>query len=150
LNDSNKLKECINRSVTELEARRNELGARELDIEKRLETVRNKAERLGIAFADGAVSESAYLSKLKLLKKEETDLIKHSRYIDIEELGQIVSLGIQIDMVKEALSKGRYLVVAISVSSVELRKQGHRKKLIMDLYPLKCLGLKGILAYLGC
>jgi RNA polymerase-binding transcription factor DksA len=110
LNNSEKLTECVNKSLVELEERKKELGAESMAVENKLETVRAKAERLGMAFADGAVSENTYKTKLKLLKKEEDALIKSSHNIDPFELGEVVGLGIQIDMVKEVLSKGSLLV----------------------------------------
>lgn len=63
-----------------------------------------------MAFTDGAVNESAYRSKLKRLKKEESDLLKCRRGIDLTKLGEMISLGIHIDMVKEVLSRGSLLV----------------------------------------
>jgi hypothetical protein len=97
-------------SLVELEERRREIGAESIAAESKLEVIRAKEERLGMAFADGAVNESAYKSKLKRLKKEETDLLKCQRNIDPMELGEMISLGISIDMVKDVLSKGSLLV----------------------------------------
>jgi site-specific DNA recombinase len=110
LNDSGKLVECINKSLIELENRRKEIGAESMAVESKLQAIRAKEERLGMAFADGAVNENAYKSKLKRLKKEETDLLKCQRNIDPAELGEMISLGISIDMVKDVMSKGSLLV----------------------------------------
>jgi len=110
LNDSGKLVECINRSLVELEERRREIGAESMATESKLEAVRAKEERLGMAFADGAVSESAYKLKLKRLKKEESDLLKCHHNINLGELADMINLGIRIDMVKEVLNKGSLLV----------------------------------------
>lgn len=110
MNDSGKLVECINKSLVELEERRREMGAESMAVESKLEAIRAKQERLGMAFADGAVSESAYRLKLKRLKKEEADLLKCQRNIDFTELGEMISLGISIDMVKDVLNKGSLLI----------------------------------------
>ena len=67
-------------------------------------------------FADGAVSESAYKLKLKRLQKEESELIKCRGNIDPAELGEMISLGISIDMVKGALKKGSLLVTDSGIS----------------------------------
>jgi site-specific DNA recombinase len=115
LSNSDKLNECANRSLAELEDRRKEIGARSSAIESKLKAVRAREERLGMAFADGAVNESAYRSKLKQLKKEETDLLKYHHNIDLAELGEIISLGVHIDMVKEVLSKGSFLVTDFGI-----------------------------------
>lgn len=108
LNDSGKLVESINKSLIELEKRRQEIGAKSLAVESKLEQVRIKEERLGMAFADGAVSESVYKTKLKRLKNEENDLLKCHSNFDPRELGETTALGISIDMVKDALNRGQH------------------------------------------
>jgi len=110
LNDSGKLVECINKSLIELEDKRKEICVGSMTIESKLKAVRAKEERLGMAFADGAVNETAYKTKLKRLKKEEADLLKCQRNIDLVELAEMISLGIRIDMVKDVLNKGSLLV----------------------------------------
>ena len=115
LNDPGKLAECVNKSLVELEERRKEIGAESMAVESKLEAVRAREERLGMAFADGAVNESAYRSKLKRLKKEEADLLKCRHNIDPAEIGEMVSIGIHIDMVKETLSKGSLLVTDFGI-----------------------------------
>ena len=115
LNDSGKLAECVNKSLVELEEKRKEIGAESMAVESKLEAVRAKEERLGMAFADGAVIEGVYRSKLKRFKKEEVDLLKCRHNIDPGELGKIISLGIHIDMVKDVLSKGSLLVTDFGV-----------------------------------
>jgi hypothetical protein len=108
LNDSGKLVESINKSLIELEKRRREIGAKSMVVESKLVQIRTKEERLGMAFADGAVGESAYRTKLKRLKNEEADLLKCQRNFDPRELAEISSLGISIDMVKDVLSRGQH------------------------------------------
>ena len=68
-----------------------------------------------MAFADGAVNESAYRSKLKKLKKEEADLLRCHHNIGPGELSEIISLGIHIDMVKDVLSKDSLLVTDFGI-----------------------------------
>jgi site-specific DNA recombinase len=108
LNDSGKFVESINKSLIELEKRRKKIGAESLAVESKIEKIRIKEERLGMAFADGAVGESAYRTTLKRLKSEEDDLLKCQRNINPQELGEIASLGISIDMVKDVLSRGQH------------------------------------------
>jgi hypothetical protein len=115
LNNSNKLAECVNRSLIKLEERREKIGAESMAFESKLEVVRAKQERLGIAFSDGAVNETVYKSKLKRLKKEEELLLKCQHNIDPIELGEIVNLGIRIDMVKDVLNKGSLLVTDLGI-----------------------------------
>ena len=115
LNDSGKLAECVNNSLVELEEKRKKIGVEAMAIDRRLEIIMAKEERLGIAFADGAVPENMYRSKLRQLKKEEADLLRCRHNIDPVELGELIAIGIHIDMVKEVLSKGSILVNDIGV-----------------------------------
>ena len=64
-----------------------------------------------MVFADGAVSESAYKSKLGQLKKQEAALLKCRHNIDPLELTELATLEARIAMVKDVLSQG-----ALSVS----------------------------------
>jgi hypothetical protein len=115
LSNSEKLNEYVNRSLAELEERKKEISARSTDIDSKIEAVRAKEERLGMAFADGAINEEAYKSKLKRLKKEEAGLLGYHHSIDIDELAETISLGIHIDMIKEVLSKGSLLVTDFGI-----------------------------------
>jgi len=106
LNDSDKLAECVNKALIDLEERKLQIGADALVIDNKVEAIRAKEERLGIAFADGAVSESAYKSKLNQLKKQEAVLLKCRHNIDPLELTELATLERRIAMVKAALSRG--------------------------------------------
>ncbi|MFC1951939.1 recombinase family protein [Chloroflexota bacterium] len=110
LNDSDKLIECVNKALVELEERKSQIGSEILDVDGKLETVRKKMERLGMAFADGAMEESVYKSKLKQLKKQETSLVKCCHNIDPLELTKLAELEGRITMVKKVLSRGRFEV----------------------------------------
>ena len=68
LKEPDKLVECVEKALSELEDRKAQVGAEALAIDDRLETIRAKAERLGMAFADGAVSEKIYKARLNQLK----------------------------------------------------------------------------------
>ena len=106
LNNSDELAECVNKSLVELEERRSQIEDEMLTIDSKLEVIRAKKERLGMAFADGAVLESAYKAKLNQLKKQEADLIKCRHNIDPRELTELDGLEGRIAMVKDVLSKG--------------------------------------------
>ena len=64
-------------------------------------------ERLGMAFANGAMVESAYKSKLKQLKKQETVLAKCRQNIDPLNMDELEALEGRIVFVKEVLSRGK-------------------------------------------
>lgn len=106
LNDSGKLAECVNKALIELEERKAQFGVEILDVDGKLETLRAKMERLGMAFADGAMTESAYKSKLKQLKKQEASLVKCRHNIDPLELTELAELEGRIAMIQNALSQG--------------------------------------------
>ena len=102
----NKLAECVNKALIDLEERKSQIGADALAIDNKVEAIRAKEERLRIAFADGAVPESAYKSKLNQLKKQEATLLKCRHNIDPLELTELATLEKRIAMVKAALSRG--------------------------------------------
>jgi len=106
LNNSDELAECVNKALVELEKRKSQIGAETLTIDNKLEAIRTKEERLGMVFADGAVSESAYKSKLSQLKKQEGALLKCRHNIDPLELTEMAALEARIAMVKDVLSQG--------------------------------------------
>jgi len=106
LNSPDRLVECVSKALSELEARKSQVGAETLAIDNRLETIRSKEERLGMAFADGAVRESTYKLRLNQLKKQETALLKCRHNIDPSELTELAMFEDRISMVKDILSKG--------------------------------------------
>jgi len=115
LNNSAKLTECVNKALIDLEERKSQIGAETLAIDNRIEAIRAKEERLGMAFADGAVSESAYKSKLNQLKKQEAALLKCRHNIDPLELTELAMLEGRIAMVKDVLSQGALSVTEFGI-----------------------------------
>lgn len=110
LNNSDELVECVNKALIELEERKSQIGTETLTIGSKLEAIRAKKERLGMAFADAAVSESAYKSKLNQLKKQEAAILKCRYDIDPRELTDLAVVEGRIAMVKDVLSQGRLSV----------------------------------------
>jgi len=106
LNNSDQLAECVDKALIELEERRAQIGAETLTIDNKLEAIMTKKERLGMVFADGAVSENTYRSKLSQLKKQEAALFKCRHNIDPLELTEMATLEARIAMVKDVLSQG--------------------------------------------
>jgi len=51
--------------VADIKARRSELGKRTESIDKELESLGAKKERLGLAFADGALTKEVYTARLE-------------------------------------------------------------------------------------
>ena len=107
LNNSDNLTECINRALAELEEKKAHIGAEIVDVDGKLEALRAKMERLGMAFADGAMAESAYKSRLKQLKKKEAVLVKCRHNIDPLNMDELEALEGRIVFVKEVLKRGK-------------------------------------------
>jgi predicted nucleic acid-binding Zn-ribbon protein len=106
LNDSDKLAECVNKALARLEEKKAEIGTEALAVDSKLEAIRTKKERLGMVFADGAISESTYRSKLGQLKKQEATVLKCRHNIDPLELADLTTLEARISKVKDILSQG--------------------------------------------
>jgi hypothetical protein len=115
LNNSSKLAECVNKALIELEERKSQIGDETLTIDSKLESIRAKEERLGMAFTDGAVSESAYKSKLNQLKKQEAALFKCRHNIDPLELTELATLEGRIAMVKDVLGQGKLRITEFGI-----------------------------------
>ena len=107
LNNSDKLDECINGVLEDLEEKKAHIGIEVLDADGKLATLRKKMERLGMVFADGAIEESAYKSKLKQLKKQEEVLLKCRQNIDPLDMEKLEELQGRITFIKEVLSRGK-------------------------------------------
>ena len=106
LNDSDKLVECVNKALVELEEKKARIGTETLTIDSKLEAIRAKTERLGMVFADGAISEKTYKSKLGQLKKQEAAILKCRHNIDPLELTDLAMLEARIGKVKDILGQG--------------------------------------------
>jgi len=115
LNNSDELTECVNRALIELEERESDISAETLTIDNKLKAIRDKEERLGMTFADGAVNESAYKSKLNHLKKQEATLLKCRHNIDPLELSELAALEGRIAMVKDILTRGKLEITEFGI-----------------------------------
>ena len=110
LRNQETLAECVNKAMADLESKKSQVGAEILTINNTLEAIRAKKERLGIAFADGTVSESAYKSKLSQLKKQEASFLKCRHNIDPSQLTELTALEDRITAIKNILSEGSLIL----------------------------------------
>ena len=110
LGNQETLAECVNKALADLESKKSQVGAEILTINNTLEAIRAKKERLGIAFADGTVSESAYKSKLSQLKKQEASFLKCRHNIDPSQLTELTALEDRITAIKNILSEGSLIL----------------------------------------
>ena len=65
-------------------------------IDRELETISGKKERLGLAYADGAVGKEAYDDRLRILKKREGELLKARSNLDPQ-------VGIELDALQQGI-----------------------------------------------
>jgi len=115
INDSEKLAECVNKALARLEEKKSEIGTEALAVDSKLEAIMAKKERLGMVFADGAISESIYKSKLGQLKKQEAAMLKCRQNIDPNELADLATLEARIAKVKDILGRGSLTVTEFGI-----------------------------------
>jgi len=108
LNEPDKLLESVNQSLRDLEASKSHFSVELRDLDKKIEVVKNKSERLGIAFADGMISESVYKTRSAQFKKQADSLIKRRRNISPSELDELAVLEDKIRLIREIIGKGRF------------------------------------------
>jgi site-specific DNA recombinase len=107
LGNRDTLAQCVKDAMVRLQEKREQLGTETLDIDHELEDVGKKQERLGIAFADGAINEEVYRSKLHSLKARQATLQKCRQNIDPTSLAELEMLEDRIANVNDILDKGR-------------------------------------------
>jgi site-specific DNA recombinase len=110
LNDPNTLAQCVTKALSDLEERRAQMGTQVLSMDREIEALRTKKERLGIAFADGTIKEETYKLKLRQLKKQEADSLKCRDNIDPSTLTELSVLEDRIAAARNILSKGQLLL----------------------------------------
>jgi site-specific DNA recombinase len=101
------LKGYVDKALEELEQRKTQVGESFLGIEKDIDGVKKKEERLGLAYADGTLAESVYKAKLHQLKKQEADLVQRQHNLNPSEMIEITELSRRITSVKELIQKGK-------------------------------------------
>ena len=104
--DPETLKDYVNKALEELEGRKVQIGAGYLSIEQDIVKVKEKQERLGIAYADGTLAESAYKEKLHQFRKQEKELVQRQNNLDPSELIEVTELSRRITALKDLLHKG--------------------------------------------
>jgi len=118
LSNQEKLAECVNKALADLEAKKSHVGAETLAMNEKLETIRAKKERLGVAFADGTVNENLYKEMLIKLKKQETNLLKRRHNIDPSQMDEITAFEARIKAIKDILSHGELILNEFGISAI--------------------------------
>jgi site-specific DNA recombinase len=119
LSNREKLAECVNKALADLEAKKSQVGTEALAINDKLEAIRARKERLGIAFADGTVNESLYREMLTTLKKQEANLLKSRHDIDPSQIDEITAFEARIKAIKDILSKGELVLNEFGMYAME-------------------------------
>ena len=110
LSDREKLRDAVGKALADLEAKRTSIGVEALAINKKLDVVRGRKERLGLAFVDGTVNDDRYKQTLAKLDKEEAGLLKTWGEIDPNKMEDLAALEAHIASIKEFLGKGDFVV----------------------------------------
>jgi site-specific DNA recombinase len=110
LSDKEKLRDCVDKAMADLEARRTKVGSEAIAINKKLEEVLTRKERLGIAFGDGMISEDLYKQMAAKLKKQEGALLKSHGDLDPSKVDGLAALEARIAAVKGFLEKGDFVL----------------------------------------
>ena len=115
LNNPDELAQCVNNAMSRLQEKKEQLEVETLDIDRELEAISKKQERLGIAFADGAIKEEVYKSKFRQLKAREATLLKCRQNIDPTSLTELAVLEDRIANVNDILSKGKLTLTEFGI-----------------------------------
>ncbi len=110
LNEPDKLLESVNQSLRDLEVSKSQFSVELLDLDKKIEGLKTKAERLGMAFTDGMIPENIYKAKSVQFKKQIDSLLERRNNISPSELTELAVLEDKIALVKEIIEKGRLSV----------------------------------------
>jgi site-specific DNA recombinase len=110
LSDKDRLRDCVDKAMTDLEARRTEVGSETIAINKKLDEILARKERLGIAFGDGMISEDLYKQMAAKLKKQEAGLLKSRGDLDPSKVDGLAALEARIAAVKGFLEKGDFVL----------------------------------------
>jgi hypothetical protein len=112
VSDSEVLKHGIRDALADIRERRDELGKDTAVVDKELEGIQGKKERLGLAFADGALTKEVYTGRLQKLTNREKELVKMSDNLDPETRAEIDDLERAATSIEKMLDKhsGRIVV----------------------------------------
>ncbi|MFC1902753.1 recombinase family protein [Chloroflexota bacterium] len=103
LSDSEKLHQGIKDALTELKERKEDYGGQTASVDKQLEAIRLKKERLGLVFTDGTIGKDVYEGRLQGFRKQEKELLKIKNNLSPEARLEIAELENSIKMIEEIL-----------------------------------------------
>ena len=124
LTDSETLKESVRTSLARDKERREQLCQDAGLADKRIEAIAAKKERLGLVFADGAITVDTYQKKLQELVRIEKDLLKARDNLSPEAWVEIEDLEHRIKYLEARLNSksSRVLLTEIGVFTFDPRE----------------------------
>ena len=117
--DKDALTECVNKAIADLEARRSGVGVEVQAIDEKLAAIKERKERLGIAYSDGALDQSAYKSKLNQLKKLESSILDRRHNIDPSQLTDLAELESRISTIKDIVAGGQIVLTELGIFALK-------------------------------
>jgi chromosome segregation ATPase len=105
LRDSETLKQCIRDALAELKERKEHFSGQAASIDKQLEAIRLKKERLGLVFTDGTISKDIYKTRLQGFRKQEKELLKIKNNLSPEARLEIAELENSIRVIEDILDR---------------------------------------------
>ena len=105
LRDSETLKQCIRDALSKLKERKEQFSGQTASIDKQLEAIRLKKERLGLVFTDGTIGKDVYEGRLQGFRKQEKELLKIKNNLSPEARLEIAELENSIRVIEDILDR---------------------------------------------
>ena len=121
LTDSETLREGMRSSLAQLKERREQLYQSTGSVDKKLEAIVAKKERLGLVFADGTITRETYQKKLQEVVRIEKDLLKARGNLSPQDRSEIGDLELAIVSMEKTLSSksARILLTELGIRTVD-------------------------------
>jgi hypothetical protein len=121
LTDSETLREGMRSSLAELKERREYLYQSTGSVDKKLEAIVAKKERLGLSFADGAISRETYQKKLQESVRIKKDLLRSRDNLSPDDRSEIGDLDQAIASLEKTLNSesAKVLLTELGVQTVD-------------------------------
>jgi hypothetical protein len=122
LTDSETLREGMQSSLDELKERWKQLYQSIGSVDEKLESIVAKKERLGLIFADGAISRETYRKKLQEAIKIEKDLLRSRDNLSLDDRSEIGDLDKAIASLEKTLNSGsaKILLTELGVQVLDI------------------------------
>jgi chromosome segregation ATPase len=103
LSNSDTLRQSMRDGLAQLKERRSQLSKETGTVDKQLEVVLAKKERLGLVFTDGAITRDVYEKRLNELTRQEKELLKARDNLNPQVRGEIQELELAIASLEKTL-----------------------------------------------